>query len=62
MKKKFEEVSNEKDESLKGRKITRKEAFKKAGYLAVSAATTMILLSNPTKANAQSADPLPIWP
>ena len=63
MKKKIEEIEKEKDAGLKGKKITRKEAFKKAGYLAVSATTTMILLSNPNKANAAngSPDPLPTW-
>ena len=36
-------------------KMTRKQAIRKTGYYAVSAATMMILLSNPNKANAQAA-------
>jgi len=65
MKKKIEEIEKEKDAGLKGKKITRKEAFKKAGYIAVSAATTMILLSSPTNVKGQapvgSPDTMPIW-
>jgi len=53
MKNKIDEFAKGKDDGLKVNKITRKEALKKAGYLAVSAATTMILLSNPNKAQAQ---------
>jgi len=37
------------------KKITRKEAIRKAGFIAVSAATTMILLSNPNKAVADTS-------
>ena len=37
------------------KKITRKEAIKKAGYIAVSAATTMILLSSPNRTQAQTS-------
>ncbi len=62
MKKVIKEIAKEKDAGLAGRKISRKAALKKAGYLAVSAATTMILLSNPNKAQAQtSAAPPPSW-
>ncbi|HEY3388211.1 MAG TPA: hypothetical protein VGK38_01465 [Prolixibacteraceae bacterium] len=61
MKKKIVEIEIEKDRGLKGKKITRKEAFKKAGYIAVTAATTMILLSNPNKAQATSAAPPTPW-
>lgn len=41
------------DEGSKNRTIDRKEAIKKTGYIALSAATMMLLLSNPNKANAQ---------
>ena len=63
MKKKIEEIANEKIADLKGKKITRKEAIKKSGYMAVSAATMMILLSNPNKAMAQEGSPTapPAW-
>lgn len=37
----------------KEKKITRKEAMKKMGYTAFSAATMMILLNKPDKAMAQ---------
>ena len=61
MKKKIKEIRNEKlpelNEEVKmpepnGKKITRAEAIKKAGYIAVSAATMMILLSKPNQAYA----------
>ncbi|MGQ8336614.1 hypothetical protein ACUNWD_08695 [Sunxiuqinia sp. A32] len=38
------------EEGIESKKITRKEAIKKSGYAALSAATMMVLLSN--KANA----------
>jgi hypothetical protein len=40
------------------KKITRKEAIKKAGYAAFSAATMMLLLNDPAKAQGGSP-PLP---
>lgn len=63
MKKKIEEIANEKITDLKTKKMTRKEAIKKSGYIAVSAATMMILLSNPNKAQAQATSPSapPSW-
>ena len=36
------------------RKITRKKALKKVGYAAFSAATMMLLLNDPAKAQSQS--------
>jgi len=33
--------------------ISRKQAFKKAGYIALSAATMMLLLSKPDNANGK---------
>lgn len=44
-------------------KITRKEALKKVGKYAAFTATSMILLLNPTKAEAQGSDPgnMPAW-
>ncbi len=38
----------------KGIKISRKEALKKAGYAAFSAATMMLLLNDPVRANPTS--------
>ena len=62
MKNKIEENGNEKLSDLTGKKLTRKEAIRKSGYLAISAATMMILLSNPNKAMAASVTPPPHWP
>ena len=41
------------------KKITRKEALKKAGYAAFSAATMMLLLNDPARAQATSEPQLP---
>jgi len=54
MKTKKEDIAKQQVGGLQDIKLTRKEAFKKAGYFAVSAATTMILLSNPLSAPAVS--------
>jgi hypothetical protein len=50
-----------KEEGTVNRAITRKEALKKTGYIALSAATMMLLLSKPDKAVAQSPPPKPGW-
>lgn len=42
---------------LEEKKISRKEAIRKTGLIAVSAATMMMLLSSPEKAQATSAAP-----
>ena len=39
-----------------GQKISRKEAIKKAGYAAFSAATMMLLLNDPVRAQTTSDD------
>jgi hypothetical protein len=41
--------------------IDRKQAIKKAGFIALSAATMMILLSKPANAQATSPASMPIW-
>ncbi len=41
--------------------IDRKQAIKKAGYIALSSATMMMLLSKPTNAPAASPASLPLW-
>jgi len=61
MKNKIKEIAREKISELEEKKITRKEAIKKTGYIAISAATMMILLSNPNKAQAASPAPPPAW-
>ncbi|MDX9882176.1 MAG: hypothetical protein RBS73_08925 [Prolixibacteraceae bacterium] len=41
--------------------IDRKEAIRKAGYVALSAATMMLLISKPDKAVASSPASPPVW-
>ncbi len=43
------------------RTMNRKEAIKKTGYIALSAATMMILLSKPANAATTSPAPPPVW-
>ncbi len=57
--KKEKEIKNE--EGTKDRTIDRKEAIKKAGYIALSAATMMMLISAPKQAMASPASPS-TWP
>ena len=68
MKKKIEEIGNDKMPELNEEvkmpepnetKIPRAAAIKKTAYWAVSAATMMILLSKPTQAYASPGDPTP---
>ena len=61
MKKGTKEIKSEKVADLSDNKITRKEAIKKTGYIAVSAATMMILLGSPKKAQASSPAPVNPW-
>ena len=61
MKKGIKEIKSEKVADLSDKKITRKEAIKKTGYIAVSAATMMILLGSPKKAQASSPAPVNPW-
>jgi len=43
--------------------MSRKDAIKRTGFIALSAATMMLLLSNPEKANAAETSPAnaPRW-
>jgi hydroxyacyl-ACP dehydratase HTD2-like protein with hotdog domain len=59
MKKKIEELAEKEAVDMTEKMITRKEAIKKAGYIAVSAATMMILLSSPSQAQASRPAPPP---
>ena len=54
MKEKTEDIAKGEIADLKKKKLTRKEAIKKSGYIAISVATTMILLGSPNKAQATS--------
>ena len=53
--------TNRKEASGKGtnsnKKMTRKDAISKAGFMAISAATTMMLLLEPNKTKAQGSAP-----
>ena len=62
MKKRIEEIVMEKMPEPDGKLITRKEAIKKTAYIAFSAATMMILLSNPNKAHAAETSGAPPAP
>lgn len=55
MKKKIAEVEEKSMDNLEEKKITRKQAIKKMGLIAVSAVTMMTLFSN--NAQAQSSVP-----
>jgi hypothetical protein len=57
MKKKIEEIVNEEMAAPNGKLISRGEAIKKTAYIGLSAATMMILLSNPQKAQAAETSP-----
>lgn len=57
MKKELQQIVKEQKEVLQEKKISRKEAIKKTGLFAISAATTMILLGTPKSASASPAPP-----
>lgn len=61
MKKKLEGIEKNSEIGLGDKKMTRKEALKKSGYIAFTAASMMILLSNPTKAQAASPAAPSVW-
>lgn len=54
MEEKMEKIEETKVINFAERKISRKEAIKRTGYIAASAATMMVLLSNPSQANGRS--------
>lgn len=56
------EKENKKAEEINENLISRKDAIRKASYVALSAATMMLLLNKPDKAVAASAPaPPPGW-
>lgn len=57
MKKKIVEPEKKEREALPQKKISRKEAIKKSGFIALSAATMLVLLNNPAHASASPAPP-----
>ena len=46
-----------KTELLSGKKLTRKQALSRAGLIAVSAATTLMLLHDPAKGGSPTSAP-----
>jgi len=62
MKKKTVALTEKKNVDMKENMISRKEAIKKTGYMAVSAATMMLLLSSPSQAQASRPAPPPASP
>jgi hypothetical protein len=60
MKNKNEISLKSENHQLTDKKMTRKEAIKKSGIFALTAATMMILISTPKKAAASPAA-LPTW-
>ena len=61
MKKKIEEIAKREIAELTEKKITRKQAIKKTGLIAVSAATMMMLLSSNAQAQASNPGGEPVW-
>jgi hypothetical protein len=63
MENKIVKIAKKEIESFETKKISRKDAIKRTGYIAASAATMMILMSNPSQAgpagSANSARPAP---
>jgi hypothetical protein len=63
MEEKMEKKEETKVINFSERMITRKEAIKRTGYIAASAATMMVLLSNQSQANGrQGAQSSPCTP
>lgn len=62
MKEKIVEIDKKQVPETEGKMISRKEAIKKAGYIAVSAATMMILLNSPSYAQTSQPAPPPSTP
>lgn len=61
MKKNIEEIAKKAIADPDEKKISRKAAIKKTGCIALSAATMMMLLSNPAKAQSASPAPPSAW-
>ena len=54
MEEKMEEIAKKEIINFADKKISRKEAIKRTGYVAASAATMMILLSSPSQAGGRN--------
>ncbi len=57
MKNEMVEIAKKEIANFGEKKISRKEAIKRTGYIAASAATMMILLSNPAQAGGPEGSP-----
>jgi hypothetical protein len=55
MKKQITEIAKDELKALQEKKLTRKEAIKKSGYMALSAATMMMLIPNGAQAASAPA-------
>ncbi len=53
MEEKMKEIAKKEMINFAEKKISRKEAIKKTGYIAASAATMMVLLSSPSQAGGR---------
>ncbi|MBV5313189.1 MAG: hypothetical protein JZU47_07820 [Prolixibacteraceae bacterium] len=60
MKKEIENLAKKTVADIASKPISRKEAIKKTGYMAVSAATMMLLLNNPAQAGRNSPTTSPV--
>ena len=56
MKKEIENLAKKAVADIASKPISRKEAIRKTGYMAVSAATMMLLLNNPAQAGPQTSN------
>lgn len=61
MKKKINEANGNNPKLVNDKNISRKTAIKKSGTIAIAAASTLLLLSVPNKAQAGSPAPPPGW-
>ena len=59
MEKKIGQVAKKEIENFETKKISRKDAIRRTGYIAASAATMMILLSKSSQANTSQCAPPP---
>jgi len=60
MKKEIENLAKKTVADIASKPISRKEAIKKTGYMAVSAATMMLLLNNPAQAGNKGPTTSPV--
>ncbi|SHF30393.1 hypothetical protein SAMN05444274_104355 [Mariniphaga anaerophila] len=59
MERKFDELEKKQENASSEKKITRKQALKKTGLMAVSAATMMVMISNNAEARRRRGEPRP---